>query len=146
MAALALESNHYVVDEGASAVQVCMHLGGKDLVDNVTLFTLDGSARGKRNLVTIFESINLIILIWFIVAEGRDYSRTVRNFTVKSGERKCITIRILNDAIVESTMEYFRIRLISTEFPRSRYATVYIQDNDGKDMCYLIDRFFLLQL
>lgn len=63
MTALALESNQYVVDEGAGTVQVCMHLGGKDLVDNVTVFTLDGSARGKCNLVTIFESINLIILI-----------------------------------------------------------------------------------
>jgi len=31
-----------------------MHLGGEGLVDNVTLFTLDGSARGKCNLVTIF--------------------------------------------------------------------------------------------
>jgi len=50
----AFESNQYFVDEGAGAVQVCMHLGGEGLVDNVTLFTLDGSARGKFNLVTLF--------------------------------------------------------------------------------------------
>jgi len=54
LTALALESNHYLVDEGAGAVQVCMHLGGEGLVDNVTLSTLDGSARGKFNLVTLF--------------------------------------------------------------------------------------------
>ena len=40
------------MDEGAGTVQVCMHLGGEDLVDNITLFTLDGSARGKFNFDT----------------------------------------------------------------------------------------------
>ena len=43
------------MDEGDGSVQVCMHLGGEGLVDNVTLFTLDGgSARGKLNVVTLF--------------------------------------------------------------------------------------------
>jgi len=46
------DSSQYIVDEGAATVQVCMHLGGEDLVDNVTLFTLDGSARGKFNFDT----------------------------------------------------------------------------------------------
>ena len=43
------------MDEGSGAVEVCMHLGGRGLVDNVTLFTLDaGSARGKFIIVTLF--------------------------------------------------------------------------------------------
>jgi len=48
LTAPAFERNNYFVDEDAGTVQVCMHLGGEGLVDNVTLFTLDaGSARGK---------------------------------------------------------------------------------------------------
>lgn len=41
------------MDEGAGTVQVCMHLGGMGLVDRITLSTLDGSARGKFNVVII---------------------------------------------------------------------------------------------
>jgi len=42
---------------------------------------------------------------------------------------------------MESTMEYFRVHLFSTEYPRPRYqqqyyATVYIQDNDGMQNLY----------
>lgn len=46
------ESNWYFVDEDAGTVQVCIHLGGEDLVDTVTLITRDGSARGKFNIET----------------------------------------------------------------------------------------------
>ena len=41
------------MDEGAGAVEVCMHLGREGLADNFTLSTLDGSARGKFNVVTL---------------------------------------------------------------------------------------------
>ena len=123
------------MDESAGTVQVCMHLGGVGLVDNVTLSTLDGSARGEFNVVTYFFGI-LILLIWIVVAVGRDYSRTVQAFTISSGERRCITIRILNDTIIESAVEYFQVRLQSTRYLQPyyrqlRHATVYIRDNDG---------------
>ena len=45
------------MDEGAGTVQVCMHLGGMGLVDNVTLSTLDGSARGEFNVVTFLGGV-----------------------------------------------------------------------------------------
>ena len=54
MTAPAFENNYYLVGEGAGAVQVCMHLGGEGLVDSVTLSTLDGSARGKYNVGTLY--------------------------------------------------------------------------------------------
>ena len=64
MAAPTFESNQYFVDEGAGAVEVCMHLGGRGLVDSVTLSTLNGSARGKFNVVTLCYLVpNLIFLI-----------------------------------------------------------------------------------
>ena len=42
------------MDEGAGAVQVCIHLGGEGLVDSVTLST-DG---GKFNVITFFLFVN----------------------------------------------------------------------------------------
>ena len=51
LAAPAFESNYYFVDEGAGAVEVCMHLGGEGVEDNVTLFTRSRSAKGKLTLL-----------------------------------------------------------------------------------------------
>ena len=52
------------MDESADTLQVCMHLGGRGVVDNVTLFTLDaGSARGKLNVVTPFFMIAWINIL-----------------------------------------------------------------------------------
>ena len=42
------------MDEGAGTVQVCMHFGGVGLVDNVTLSTVDGSAKSEFNVVIFF--------------------------------------------------------------------------------------------
>ena len=43
------------MDEGAGAVEVCMHLGGEGLVDNVTLFTRSISALGKFIIIVVIQ-------------------------------------------------------------------------------------------
>jgi len=49
-----------------------------------------------------------------------------------------MTVRILDDAIIDYTLEYFRVHLFSSEYRISQtpYATVYIQDNDGMQNLY----------
>ena len=49
-----------------------------------------------------------------------------------------MTVRILDDAIIDYTLEYFRVHLFSSEYQISQtpYATVYIQDNDGMQNLY----------
>ena len=53
---------------------------------------------------------------------------------VNSGERRCITIQILDDSDVES-QERLRVRLTAQPYPvqySNSYTDVYITDNDGK--------------
>ena len=51
---------------------------------------------------------------------------------VNSGERRCITIQILDDSVVER-QEYLRVRLTARPFPvQHRSCYIYITDNDSK--------------
>ena len=51
---------------------------------------------------------------------------------VNSGERRCITIEILDDSDVEN-LEWLRVQLNAQSFPvTNSYCYIYITDNDGK--------------
>ena len=51
---------------------------------------------------------------------------------VNSGERRCITIEILDDSDVE-TREYLFMQLTTQLFPvQYSHCYIYITDNDGK--------------
>ena len=72
----------------------------------------------------------------FINTGGSDYNFTTQSFTMRPGERRCTSIEILDDVIMEQTREYIRVRL-STSISSSisstySYANIYIQDNDGE--------------
>lgn len=72
----------------------------------------------------------------WIISGGSDYNFRTQNFTIYSGERRCVSIEILDDVIVEQNTEYIRVRFrISPADPNVAslyYAYIYIQDNDGE--------------
>jgi len=104
-----LEVTSFTVDEGDSPVQVCMHFGGEALTANGAFTVSDRSA-----------------------LNGRDYIGATQTFVVDSGERRCITIEILDDSDVES-QEYLCVRLTAQSFPVTyRNCYIYITDNDSK--------------
>ena len=51
---------------------------------------------------------------------------------VDSGERRCITIEILDDSDLEG-LEWLRVQLTAQSFPvTNSYCNIYITDNEGK--------------
>ena len=70
--------------------------------------------------------------MWIIITGGSDYNFTTQNFTMYSGDRRCTSIEILDDLIVEQYTEYARVqfRTIPSAAVNS-YVYIYIQDNDG---------------
>ena len=71
------------MDEGAGTVQVCMHLGGEDLVDNVSLFTLDGTARGKFNVAILRYSFHSLIFLIRYCCRGKRLFKSSAKFHIK---------------------------------------------------------------
>ena len=79
--------------------------------------------------------MNLHIVLHFYV-EGNDYTGINVTVTISAGERRCITIDIVDDLIAERT-ERFRIELerytqsgSPSSFPSTTHD-IYIIDNDG---------------
>ena len=66
------------------------------------------------------------------ITDGSDYRGATQTFVVNSGERRCITIEILDDSVVES-QERLRVRLTARSFS-VQYSScyIYITDNDRK--------------
>ena len=59
-----------------------------------------------------------------------------------SGEKRCTSIEILDDAIVEKNTENIRVQFMTSPFSASLSdAYIWIQDNDGEwykcDVCHL---------
>ena len=67
----------------------------------------------------------------FKIADGRDYIGATQTFVVNSGERRCITIEVLDDSDVES-QESLRVRLTAQSFSVRSSLNIYITDNDGR--------------
>ena len=70
-----------------------------------------------------------------IVTGGSDYNFTRQSFLLHSGERRCTSIEILDDAIVEQNVEWVRVQFWTTpgNTVTNRYYTdIYIRDNDGE--------------
>jgi len=63
------------------------------------------------------------------ITGGSDYIGTTQTFVVNSGERRCITIEILDDSDVES-QEYLSVELIAQSFSVRSSLSIYITDND----------------
>ena len=71
-----------------------------------------------------------------IITGGSDYSFTTQSFLLHSGERRCTSIEILDDTIVEQNTEYVEVQLETRPSYGNAatyyYTTIYIQDNDGE--------------
>ena len=68
------------------------------------------------------------------ITGGIDYNFTTQSLTMHSGERRCTSIEILDDAIVEQTTERVSVRFrTSPSYGAAayHYVHIYIQDNDG---------------
>ena len=65
------------------------------------------------------------------ITDGSDYRGSTQIFVVHSGERRCITIEILDDSDVER-QESLRVRLTVESFSVYSSLYIYITDNDGK--------------
>jgi len=65
------------------------------------------------------------------ITDGSDYRGSTQTFVVNSGERRCITVEILDDSLVES-QESLLVYLTAQSFSVRRSLNIYITDNDGK--------------
>ena len=69
---------------------------------------------------------------YIAITDGSDYIGATQTYVINSGERRCITIEILDDSDVES-QEYLLVQLTAQSFPVTyRYCYIYITDNDSK--------------
>ena len=69
-----------------------------------------------------------------IVTGGSDYNFTRESFLLQSGERRCTSIEILDDTIVEQNIERVTVGFWTTpgNTVTNRYTRIYIRDNDGE--------------
>ena len=65
------------------------------------------------------------------ITDGSDYRGSTQTFVVNSGERRCITVEILDDSLVES-QESLWVYLTVESFSVHDGLIIYITDNDGK--------------
>ena len=83
-----------------------------------------------------FQYFLLQVPIQMIISGGSDYSFTTQNFLLHSGERRCTSIQILDDTIVEQSTEYVTVRLRTRPSYGNAatyyYTTINIQDNEGE--------------
>jgi len=69
-----------------------------------------------------------------IVTGGSDYNFTRESFLLHSGERRCTSIEILDDTIVEQNIERVTVGFWTTPGITVTYRNthIYIRDNDGE--------------
>ena len=79
-----------------------------------------------------FQYFLLQVPIQMIISGGRDYSFTTQSFLLHSGERRCTSIQILDDTIVEQSTESVTVWLRTRPSYGNAATTIYIQDNDGE--------------
>ena len=63
-----------------------------------------------------------------------DYTALTEELTFNPGgsNRQCVNITILDDTVVESSIEFFTVETTSTLSPDTQSNVVIIRDDDGK--------------
>ena len=83
--------------------------------------------------VSSFASIANLCGSIFSITGGSDYNLTTQSFLLHSGQRRCISVEILDDTMVEQNTERVTLRIgFRSSYSFYYYADIYIQDNDGE--------------
>jgi len=84
-------------------------------------------------LLYVFPGIQMSCGSLFFITGGSDYNLETQNFTIYSGERRCISVEILDDTIVEQNTESVILKFrTSPSYALSYDVVIYIEDNDGE--------------